>query len=113
MSVSTIVQSINDVSDKMNSNAQQIEKLTDISSEVEDKINITSNAMQTSSDATKKAKETSIKMSHEIEGIIQNITDIEALSIANGTSAIHIEDDLEKLVSIANSLQATIDEFKS
>ncbi len=113
MSVSTIVQSINDVSDKMNSNAQQIEKLTDISSEVEDKINITSNAMQTSSDATKKAKETSIKMSHEIEGIIKNITDIEALSIANGTSAIHIEDDLEKLVSIANSLQATIDEFKS
>ena len=51
MSVSTIVQSINDVSDKMNQNAQNIEKLTEISNDVEDKIAITSDAMESSNKA--------------------------------------------------------------
>ncbi len=113
MSVSTIVQSINDVSDKMNHNASQIESLTDISNEVEDKIAITSDAMQNSNDATRKAREDSLKMSTEIEGIIKDITNIEQLSSSNGASANNIEKDLERLVNVAQSLQSTIDEFKS
>ena len=113
MSVSTIVQSINDVSDKMNHNATQIENLTDVSNEVEEKIAITSDAMENSNIAAKKAREDSMKMSVELESIIQDITDIEALSCANGTSAHHIEGELDTLVKVAQSLQTTIDEFKS
>lgn len=43
----------------------------------------------------------------------QNAKNIEALSSANGTSVQSIESDLERLVNVASSLQATIDEFKS
>jgi methyl-accepting chemotaxis protein len=113
MSVSTIVQSINDVSDKMNHNAKNIEKLTEISYDVEEKISITSKAMENSNKAAHKARQDGEVMSKEIENIIKNIADIEAISAANGTSALHIEDDLGKLVKIAKSLQATIEEFRS
>ncbi len=113
MSVSTIVQSINDVSDKMNNNAKNIENLTTISNEVEEKISITSDAMDNSSKIAQKAKEGNKLMSTEIENVIQDISDIDTLSTANGTSAKHIKEDLKKLVQVAQSLQTTIDEFKS
>ena len=113
MSVSTIVQSINDVSDKMNQNAKNIEKLTEISHDVEEKIAITSTAMDDSNKVAHKAKENGDIMSKEIGQVIKDIANIEAISAANETSALHIEEDLGKLVSIAKSLQATIEEFRS
>ena len=113
ISVSTIVQAINDVSDKMTINAQNIEALVNISDDVEQKIAITSDAMQTSTQMANKSKEDSEKMSQNIQEIIQYIGKIETLSTANGTSVVSIENDLEKLVQVASSLQKTIDEFKS
>ena len=113
ISVNTIVQSINDVSDKMANNAKNIEALSDVSQDVETKINITTEAMDNSTKVANKSKEDSLKMSENLQEIIQYISDIEALSTANGTSVVSIEEDLERLVSVASSLQATIDEFKS
>ena len=113
MSVSTIVQSINDVSDKMTQNTKNIENLTHISSEVEEKIDITSNAISTSNDVAKESKADNIKMSEHIQEMIDDISDIETLSTANGTSTQSIEDDLKRLVEVAASLQSTINEFKS
>jgi len=113
ISVSTIVQAINDVSDKMYENASNIEKLTTISDDVENKIAITSEAMSSSSKIAIESNTNSLQMSKNIKEIIQNIENIETLSTANGTSALSIESDLESLVKVAVSLQKTIDEFKS
>ena len=113
MSVGTIVQSINDVSDKMNQNAQNIESLTHISNDVEEKIDTTSNSIKDSNKIANESKEESIKMSEDIQDIIKDISNIEALSTANGTSALSIEQELQKLVEVASSLQETINEFKS
>jgi len=113
MSVSTIVQSINDVSDKMTQNAQNIESLTNISNEVEEKIDATSNSIKASNEVANESKQDSLKMSKDIEDIIKDISDIEALSTANGTSVLSIEEELQRLVHIASSLQETINEFKS
>ncbi|MCD6191456.1 MAG: methyl-accepting chemotaxis protein [Sulfurimonas sp.] len=113
MSVSTIVQSINDVSDKMTQNAQNIESLTNISNEVEEKIDATSNSIKASNEVANESKQDSLKMSKDIEDIIKDISDIEALSTANGTSVLSIEKELQRLVQIASSLQETINEFKS
>ena len=113
MSVSTIVQSINDVSDKMNQNAQNIESLTQISNDVEEKIDTTSNSIKDSNKIANESKEESIKMSEDIQDIIKDISNIEVLSTANGTSALSIEQELQKLVEVASSLQTTINEFKS
>lgn len=113
MSVSTIVQSINDVSDKMSINAKNIESLANISNDVEEKINATSHAIELSNTVACNSKEDSIKMSKTIEAIVEDISKIETLSTANGTSAASIEEDLQRLVSIAKSLKETIEEFKS
>jgi len=113
ISVNTIVQSINDVSDKMADNAKNIEALSDVSSDVEDKINITTDAMRSSTEVANKSKDDSLKMSKNLQEIIDNIANIEALSTANKTSVASIENDLQKLVDVASSLQATINEFKS
>ncbi len=113
MSVSTIVQSINDVSDKMHVNAKNIENLTNISNEVEDKINTTSNAIMHSTRIAKASTEDSLHMSNQINEIISDISSIEVLSTANGQSAKNIESDLQRLVEVASSLQSTINEFKS
>ena len=113
MRVSTIVQSINDVSDKMHQNAVNIENLSNISNEVETKIAITSDAMSVSNDVAIESHQNSLKMSQNIEEIMNSIKSIEALSTANGTSAISIESDLVRLVEVASQLQSTIDEFKS
>jgi len=113
MSVSTIVQSINDVSDKMNQNATNIESLSQISYEVNEKIDATSQAIETSSVVANESKKDSLEMSNNIQEIINDISQIEALSTANGTSVLSIESDLKRLVEVASSLQATINEFKS
>ncbi|MEA1983591.1 MAG: methyl-accepting chemotaxis protein, partial [Campylobacterota bacterium] len=113
MSVSTIVQSINDVSDKMHENATNIENLTNISNDVESKIAITSDAMEASNRVAIESKNNSLTMSKNITEIIGNIENIDALSAANETSALSIESDLQRLVKVASSLQDTIDEFKS
>ncbi|QOP44839.1 methyl-accepting chemotaxis protein [Sulfurimonas paralvinellae] len=113
ISVSTIVQSINDISEKMTDNAKNIEALSDISEDVNDKINTTTQAMESSTAVAEKSAQDSMKMSQSIQEIIKYISDIEALSTANKTSVLSIENDLERLVAVASSLQSTIDEFKS
>ena len=113
ISVSTIVQSINDVSEKMTQNAQNVEALSDIATNVDNEISTTSEAMQASTKASYKAKEDSEEMSKSLGEIISYINSIEALSTANRTSVLSIENDLVRLVAVASSLQKTIDEFKS
>ncbi len=113
ISVSTIVQSINDVSDKIHDNAQNIENLSHVSNDVESKIATTSNAMLLSKKVAIQSNEDTLQMSENIKEIIEYINNIEALSTANGTSALSIEEELKNLVAVASSLQDTIDEFKS
>jgi len=113
ISVNTIVQSINDVGDKMAQNAQSIEVLTQISDEVDEKITLTSQTMQFSTDVAKTSKENNLQISKNIQEIIENIYTINELSHTNSEHVQNIEDDLGRLVMIASSLQATIDEFKS
>ena len=113
ISISTIVQAINEVSDKMTTNAKNIEALVEISADVEEKISLTSNAMQVSTQMANKSKADSQSMSKNIQEVIAYISDIEALSSSNETSVMSIENDLQRLVQVASSLQKTIDEFKS
>jgi len=113
ISVNTIVQAINEVGDKMANNAKNIESLTDVSEDVESKINITTDAMESSKIAANDSKADSLKMSEHLGEIIKHISDIEALSTANKTSVASIEEDVNRLVNVAASLQSSIDEFKS
>ena len=113
MNVSTIVQSINDVSEKMQTNAQNIESLASISNDVEDKINNSYDAIQVSSDVAQRSAQDTQQISADVVEIIEYIHNIDTLSTANNTSTQHIEGDLNRLVEVANNLQSRINEFKS
>ncbi|MDY0115988.1 MAG: methyl-accepting chemotaxis protein [Sulfurimonadaceae bacterium] len=113
ISVSTIVQSINDVSDKMSENAKNIVNLTAVSHEVEIKIISTTEAIESTSTIANQSREDNEEMSKQLQSIIKDIKTIEELSNENGISVENIEDDLKQLVQVASSLQATIEEFKS
>ena len=113
MNVSTIVQSINDVSDKMQHNATDIENLAKISHDVEEKIDITSNAIAHSNDIASQSAENSKVMSENVKEIINDINSIEALSASNNTSTEAIESELNSLVETATKLESTINQFRS
>ncbi len=113
ISVSTIVQSINDVSDKMVENAQNMEKLSEVSNDVEEKITATSSAMNESSEVAQSSYSDTKEVVEHIEWIVAKISQIDEHSGSNQKSVEHIERDLERLLNVAQSLQARINEFKS
>lgn len=113
MSVSTIVQSINDVSDKMVQNAQNMEKLTDLSQEVETKISLTSDAMNLSSEVAQNSYHDMQDVVKHTQWIVEKIATIRDYSDSNLSSVGMIESELNTLLEVANTLQERINEFKS
>ena len=113
ISIGTIVQSINDVSDSMGSNAANLSILTDISSDVENKINMTSDAMNYSLEVADKSFEDMAEIVKNIEWIIERINKIDEYSQQNEKSVNMIDGESTKLLEVANSLKSRIDEFRS
>ena len=113
ISVSTIVQSINDVSDKMSENAQGMETLTTISEDVEEKITDTSREMERSVDVAMKSVEDSETIVAHTDEIIRRIAEINEHSFANKERVEQIEADSQRLLEVARSLQSRINEFRS
>jgi methyl-accepting chemotaxis protein len=113
ISVGTIVQAINDVSDKMGENAKSMNELTVISNEVEDKISATSAEMERSVLVAEQSYKDSVEVVGHIEWIIEKISEINTVSETNQKSVEQIENDSKHLVQVARSLSARINEFKS
>lgn len=113
ISVGTIVQAINDVSDKMGDNARNMNDLTVISNEVEEKISATSSEMERSVLVAERSYNDSVEVVGHIEWIIDKISQINDVSESNRHSVEQIENDSKQLLEVANSLSARINEFKS
>lgn len=113
ISVSTIVQAINDVSDKIGKNATNMNELTRISNEVEIKISTTSLEMERAVDVAQKAYHDSVEVVENIEWIINKISQISHVSESNQKNAEQIQNDSGQLLAVAHSLQSSINEFKS
>lgn len=113
ININTIVQSINDVSDKMTNNARNLNQLTLISDEVEEKISLTSSEMERSVKVAQHSYNDSVEVVSQIEWIIERISNINHVSESNQKSVEMIENDSDKLLQVAKSLQSRINEFKS
>ncbi len=113
ISVSTIVQSINDVSDKMSDNAKGMQALTSISGEVETRITETSHEMERSLQVARRSVEDSETIATHTDEIISKIAEINEHSRSNKERVVGIEADSRRLLDVARSLQSRINEFKS
>jgi methyl-accepting chemotaxis protein len=113
ISVGTIVQAVNDVSDRMGENADNMNELTVISNEVEEKISATSSEMERSVSVAQRSYNDSVEVVGHIEWIIERISQINVVSESNKKSVEQIQNDSAQLVQVAQSLSARINEFKS
>ncbi len=113
ININTIVQSINDVSDQMSNNARNLNQLTNISNEVEEKISVTSSEMERSVVVAQHSYNDSVEVVSHIEWIIERISNINHVSESNQKSVELIENDSDQLLQVAKSLQSRINEFKS
>ena len=113
INISTIVQAINDVSDKMGDNVKNMNALTTISNEVEAKISATSSEMERSVVVAQKSYNDSVEVVGHIEWIIGKISQINNVSENNQKSVDQIQNDSTQLLNVAQSLQSRINEFKS
>ncbi|MDD2837333.1 MAG: methyl-accepting chemotaxis protein, partial [Sulfuricurvum sp.] len=104
---------VNDVSDKMGENANNMNELTVISNEVEDKISATSSEMERSVAVAQRSYNDSVEVVGHIEWIIEKISQINDVSEGNKKSVERIEHDSKQLLDVAQSLSARINEFKS
>ena len=101
------------VSDKMNNNAKGMEKLTAISKDVEEKINDTSYEMRHSIEVAIQSVNDSETIVKHTDEIISKISEINNLSTSNKERVLSIENDSKSLLEVANSLDSSINEFKS
>jgi len=113
VNISTIVQSINDVSDNMIQNANKIEELVDAANDVEKAIEITEQVMEASNHAAKESAQKNQQVSDDIAKMVQQINYIKEIAKSNENSVDTIQGELHQLVDVAKELQAKLDEFKS
>ena len=97
----------------MGHNASNLSALTEISSDVENKINITSDAMNYSLEVADKSFDDMHEIVKNIEWIIEKINQIDEYSKQNEDSVNMIDSESRKLLEVAKSLKSRIDEFKS
>jgi methyl-accepting chemotaxis protein len=94
-------------------NAKDMEKLTDLSLDVENKISHTSEVMYHSGLVAKNSYDDMQKVVTHTKWIVEKISLIRDYSDSNLNSVEKIESDLQELLQVATTLKERIDEFKS
>lgn len=111
--ISVIVQSINDVSGHMNDNSKEIQDVSHLSQEVETKINnsvkIVNSAVDTSARTVQDFKNTG----QNVDIIVQQIDEINALSTQNAKSVEEIGSAAEHLNAMTKKLHKKLSTFQT
>lgn len=111
--INIIVQSIVDVSGQMNSNSQEVQELTNISTDVEHKINQSVALVQTAVDASDKTVRDFEKTGKSVESIVTQVTEINSLSSQNARNVEEIAAAAEHLNSLTDNLHSKLETFKT
>lgn len=111
--VNVIVQSIGDVSDRMNTNAQNIQSLTHLSNDVESQVNTTFETMDETAVAMDRSLGTLEKTNTNVNNIILKVSDINSELQGNVTSMDDISKELEHLRTNTTMLDKKLGEFKT
>jgi len=101
-----------EASEKMNTNSQDIQKLTDISQNVKNKISATVKVMDSSSKLGTNTIENYIQTSQKIESIMDEIEVIDSISSDNARSIEEVAGASEHLNNLTNKLNTLVNKFK-
>jgi len=111
--INVIVQAITDSSEQMNRNSGEVQNLTVIAQEVENKINATVGMMENATKLNDKTVEDYVQTGHKIDAIVQKIEEINTLSSDNARSVEEIAGASEHLNSLTEKLHSILNKFRT
>ena len=111
--ISVIVQATNSASEQMSINSSQMEELSTISTDVEEKINTTTSLVGSAASASDKTVEDFEVAGKSINSISKRITEINSISTQNARSVEEIASASEHLNSLTTSLTGKLEQFKT
>ena len=111
--INVIVQSIIDSSEQMGKNAKNIQRLSDVSSGVEETILGTTTVMQESVVSVTTSAENSIRIASDTDRIVSMVTNINALTSENARSVEEIASAADHLSKLAEDLNGKLNQFQS
>lgn len=111
--INVIVQAIIEASEQMNANSKDIQKLTSISQDVEEKITATVQVMNSSSELSDNAVKDYIQTTQKIESIVNKIENINSISSENARSIEEVASASEHLNNLTSNLNTLISKFKT
>ncbi len=111
--INVIVQSVTDASGNMSANAQDIQALASVSSEVEAKINETVALVNDAVSATDKTVESFEVSGRDVEAIASQVNEINELSSQNARNVEEIAAAAEHLNSMTDNLHTQLETFKT
>ena len=104
---------INNIAEKISSNAQAVNKLAEESSKVEEDVNNITTTMKETAEVSEDASESIKAIVEEIKGIIADIEKINEISTANTQSVEEIAKATEHLYTMTENLSKILEEFKT
>jgi len=111
--INVIVQSIVDSSEQMGKNAKNIQRLSDVSSGVEETILGTTTVMQESVVSATTSATNSTRIASDTDRIISMVTNINSLTSENARSVEEIASAADHLSKLAENLNGKLNQFKS
>ena len=111
--INVIMQSITDASGNMNANAQDIQALSEISTNVEEKINETVELVHDAVDATNKTVISFEISGKDVEEIAKQVNEVNELSSQNARNVEEIAAAAEHLNSMTDKLHTQLETFKT
>ncbi len=111
--ISVLIQSISDSTDLMNSSAETVNALADKSREIEERIEVVSEAMDNNIHAGQKSLDDSNDMAQKTQSIIDAVIELSELSNKSKTDTETIITVAKELLASSNQLKNELNQFKS
>ena len=111
--INVVIQSINDASGEMNTNSDNINKISNISIDVQSNVSEVTSVLGRTIANTQKTVQDYIDTSDKIDSIAKDIEDISAISNTNVRSVEEIAGASEHLHSLTETLNNELSKFKS
>ncbi len=111
--INVIVQSITDASTQMNTNSAEIQKLANVSTDVEKKINTSVNIVETAVKASDKIVTDFEKTGKDVASIVSQVGEINKISSLNARNVEEIAAAADHLNSMTDALHTKLEAFRT
>jgi methyl-accepting chemotaxis protein len=111
--INVVVQAIMDASTQMSSNSKDIEELSEVATEVEERIDSAVAIVRKTLDATDQTVKSFEKTQKDIEVIVSKVEEINSISSTNARNVEEIASASEHLNGLTEQLNTKLDQFKT